>query len=275
MRLSGVKRIGQQNIPIAVGHRGQRAHAQRRHGESALAVVARVDFARSRWIVEFGLRGAHEHRLVHGLAVIDFGPGDLQALGLHLDGRIQHQQLRQSGFADAVGFRHHEAVAVREREGAIDPAIARVAQLIQIQFARREQRLAQSAVDLVAIDVGIGVSVGTQRLALAERVVKRAPVPQADVFEQRRGWPRNRCGLLFARGNPPRARACPGRRPRASLRCGARCRASRASAHSAARTGSRPAAAPANRPPARRRRRWPACGVRRSPGWRPAPPRRP
>ena len=59
----------------------------------------------------------------------------------------------------------------------------RLAQLVEIQLARREQGLPQLAVDLIAIDIGVGVSVGAQRLALAERVVKRAPVPQAHVVE--------------------------------------------------------------------------------------------
>ena len=71
-----------------------------------------------------------------------------------------------------------------ERQAAIDPAVPRVTQLIEVQLARSEQGLPQLPVNAVAIDIGIGVSIRAQRLALAEGVVKSAPVPEAYVFEQ-------------------------------------------------------------------------------------------
>ncbi len=74
---------------------------------------------------------------------------------------------------------------MRERQAPVDPAVARVAELRQIKFARGEQSLPQAPVDLVAVDIGVGIGIGAQRLALAQRVVEGAPVPQPHVIKQR------------------------------------------------------------------------------------------
>ncbi len=74
---------------------------------------------------------------------------------------------------------------MRESQRRVHPQMPRIAQLIQVELARRQQHLPQISVDRVPVDIGIGVGVRTQRLALAQRIVKRAPIPQAHVIEHR------------------------------------------------------------------------------------------
>ena len=136
-------------------------------------------------IVELRLRGVDEYRILHVLAVIQLGARKLQA-GHADDGRrILDDQHRQPFGRYLIGLRHHDAVAVRIDEVRIDPARSRLAELREIQFARRQHHLAKLAVDGIAIDVGVGVNVGPVGLELRDGVVKSVPIPQAHVVQQR------------------------------------------------------------------------------------------
>ena len=67
---------------------------------------------------------------------------------------------------------------------AVRPAVAGFAELLNIEFARGEQDLAQFAADAVAVDVGVDVGVGPQGLYLGNRVVEGLPVPKTDIFKR-------------------------------------------------------------------------------------------
>ena len=183
MRRVGADGVGEEDVPVALGDRGYDAQRGRSDGKSAAAVIVVLVVGLGR-IVELELLGGHEDRLMRLFAEIDFGAGEFEAGVEHLHRRVADQQFRQAGGADAAGLRQHQAVAVRVGEVDVDPTVLRVAQLIQVELARGQQRLAQLAVDDVAVDVRIGVSVRPRRLGLAERVMEGAPVPQADVVEQ-------------------------------------------------------------------------------------------
>ena len=73
---------------------------------------------------------------------------------------------------------------MREGELLVDPRLG-LGVLLGSELPRREHHLALAPVDRVAVDIAVGVLIRTQRLALAQRVMKRPPIPQADVFEQR------------------------------------------------------------------------------------------
>ncbi len=67
----------------------------------------------------------------------------------------------------------------------VDPVPAAHRQLLDTDLACREHHLAQRAVEHVAVDVDVRkVVVGADLLELAQRVLQRAPVPQADVLER-------------------------------------------------------------------------------------------
>ena len=90
---------------------------------------------------------------------------------------------RPSGVKPFTGI-HGDAVAVGVDQLFVDPVAAAFGELVDVEFAGGEHDLALFAVDLVAIDVDVGeVVVGTDLLNLAERILERAPVPQADVLE--------------------------------------------------------------------------------------------
>ena len=68
----------------------------------------------------------------------------------------------------------------------VDPVAAALRQLVHVQLASREHHLPHRAVDLIAVDVDVGeVVVRADLLDLAQRVLQRAPVPEADVLQRR------------------------------------------------------------------------------------------
>ena len=67
----------------------------------------------------------------------------------------------------------------------VDPVAAALGQLLDVQLARRQHHLAHGAVEVVAIDVDVGkVVVSANLLLLAQGVLQRVPVPQADVLQR-------------------------------------------------------------------------------------------
>ena len=67
----------------------------------------------------------------------------------------------------------------------VDPVAATLRELIDAQFARGEHNLTHDAVDFIAINVDVGkIIVRTDFLNLTQRVLKCAPVPQADVLQR-------------------------------------------------------------------------------------------
>ena len=74
-------------------------------------------------------------------------------------------------------------VTVRVHEMGVDPAGAGRTELANIELTRGDQHLTKTAFDGVAINVGIHVDVGAQRLNLRDGVVEGAPVPEADIIK--------------------------------------------------------------------------------------------
>jgi hypothetical protein len=67
----------------------------------------------------------------------------------------------------------------------VDPVAGGFRKLLDVELAGGEHHFAGDAVDFVAIDVDVGkVVVGADFLDLAERVLERVPVPQADVLQR-------------------------------------------------------------------------------------------
>src|SRR5208337_4899897 len=118
------------------------------------------------------------------LAVVQLRDGQLQALGVHLRRGIFDEQLREAVASDAVSFRHHDAVAMGVNKVGIDPALARLADLLDVELAWREQNLSEFSIDRVTVDVGGVVDVRAQGLYLRDGVVERAPVPEPYVVKQ-------------------------------------------------------------------------------------------
>ena len=186
MRLSLGDRIAQQDVECPPA----RIAAARRIGRggnrnAARAVVSRKLVVLAGRIVELLLRGAHKNRLLHHLAVINLRARQLQARRLDLRRRILDQQHGQPIRREFADRRQHHAIAVRVHEVRVDPARAGARrQLIDIQLARREQHLAVSAIDGVAVHVGIRENIiRPQRLDLRDGVMERAHIPQAHVVE--------------------------------------------------------------------------------------------
>ena len=99
---------------------------------------------------------------------------------------VAEHQRRQAFRREAVDRVHRDAVAVGVDQLFVDPVAAAFRQLVDVELARGEHHLPHLAVDLVAIDVDVGeVVVGADFLDLPQRVLQRAPVPQADVLERR------------------------------------------------------------------------------------------
>jgi len=95
------------------------------------------DVAVAGWIIELGLSGVDEDRVLHVLAVIQLGPRELQAGRTHDGRRILDDQFGQPVGRDAIGLRHHDAIAVRVDEVGVDPARSGFAELSEVQLARR------------------------------------------------------------------------------------------------------------------------------------------
>ena len=67
----------------------------------------------------------------------------------------------------------------------VNPVAAALRELIDVQLARGEHHFASRAVDVISINVDVGkVVVGADFLNLAQRVLKRVPVPQPDVLKR-------------------------------------------------------------------------------------------
>ena len=176
---------GEQDVDILARDRSGGPHQQRGNGKTAFALVVCFDIAIAGWVIEFGLRGIDEDRVLDVFAVIQLGSRELEA-GFANDGRrVLDDQLRQSVRRHAIGFGHHDAVAVGVDEVRIDPARSGFAQLREVQFARRQHHLAQLAIDDIAIDIGVGINVGPVRLELRDGVVKSVPIPETHVVQQR------------------------------------------------------------------------------------------
>ncbi len=67
----------------------------------------------------------------------------------------------------------------------VDPVAAAYRQFFYIELARSQHHFTGGAVDVVAINVDVGeIVVGANFLHLAQGVLQRMPVPQADVLER-------------------------------------------------------------------------------------------
>ncbi len=128
-----------------------------------------------------------EDRVLRFFAVINFRPGELKPRRLDFRRRIFDQQDGQAVGRNFVDLGHDRAKSVRIDKARIDPALAGLGgQLIDVDFARRQQHLLDAAVREVAIHVRGGKSViGAQRLDLRDGGVVGAQVPQANIVEQR------------------------------------------------------------------------------------------
>src|SRR5207245_118421 len=81
---------------------------------------------------------------------------------------------------------HYKAIAVGVDEVRVDPVAARVGELPDIELTRCQQHLAELAIDLVAVDVCVlECVVLTESLDLGDGVMKRTPVPEANVIKSR------------------------------------------------------------------------------------------
>ena len=173
---------------VGFGFTDRRCQPDRKRvdGKSAFALIARCLVLLALGVVEFRLGGVDEHRLVRHFAIVDFRPGKLQALGLHFRGSVLNHQHRQAVLRHLADFRQHQAVAVRINEGRVDPVVARIRQVADIQFARRQQYLAVLSVDHIAVHIAVVEHiVSAQRLPLRDSVVKCLVVPQPHVVQQR------------------------------------------------------------------------------------------
>ena len=175
------------DIRLALGDRGGGFHRERTDREAARALVGRIFVLVAGGIIELLARGVHEHGVLRVFAVIDFRPRELKAGRFDFRRRVFDQQHGQAVGRNFINFRDHRAKAVRINEARIDPALAGFGgQLVDVDFARRQQHLLDVAVDEVAVDVGVRKRVvGAQRLDLGDRGVVGAQVPQANVVEQR------------------------------------------------------------------------------------------
>ena len=126
MRLLAGERVAEQDVGVALANRRGQAHGDDDR-KAALAFVARVHIVVAGRIVELLLRGTHEDRLLHDLAVVDFRARQLQAGRLDFRRRILDQQYGQAVGGESADRRQHQAVAVRVDEVGIDPALAGVA----------------------------------------------------------------------------------------------------------------------------------------------------
>ncbi len=119
------------------------------------------------------------------LAEVDLGPGDLDARNRALHRHVAQDERRHPLGREAVDGVHRDAVAVRVDQFLVDPVPAALGQPLDVQLARGEHHLPDLAIHLVAIDVDVGeVVVGADFLDLPERVLQRAPVPQANVLQR-------------------------------------------------------------------------------------------
>ena len=127
----------------------------------------------------------HVHIAVGQLAKVNLRTRNAQAGHRALHRHIAQVKNRQPLRRKAVHRVHRDPVAVGINQLVVDPVSAAFGQLVHIQFAHRQHHLAQRSIDLVAVDVDAreGV-VGTNFLHLAQRVLQRIHIPQADVFER-------------------------------------------------------------------------------------------
>src|SRR5262249_16500563 len=103
----------------------------------------------------------------------------------HLRRSVLDEEHGKAVGRDLAHRRQHQAVSMRVDEMRVDPALASVGQLPDIQLARGEQRLAVLTVDRIAVDIPPEKAVvRPQALDLGDGVVKGAPIPEANVVEQ-------------------------------------------------------------------------------------------
>ncbi len=171
---------------IAAIERDEQAPQEPAEHDPAGALVRRDAVRVALRVVELVLPSLHVHVGVRHLAEIDLRPRDLEARRCALHGHVAEEERRQALGREAVDRVHRHAVAVGVDQLLVDPVAAALGQLVDAQFAGADHDLTHAAVDLVAVDVDVGeVVVGPDLLDLAERVLQRAPVPQADVVERR------------------------------------------------------------------------------------------
>ncbi len=136
-------------------------------------------------VVELLLPRLYVHVGISQLAEIDFGPGYVEVAHRALDRHIAQNQGGQAFRRESIYRIHGDAIAVGVDQLLVDPVAAAFRKFFDIQFARCEHYLASGAVDFIAIDVDVReIVVGADFLNLAQRILKRAPVPQPDVLQR-------------------------------------------------------------------------------------------
>src|SRR6185436_6794790 len=181
----GSKVSGQQYVRVALLDRGCESQWEGCDRKAALAVIGGMNVVGARRVIELGLPGMYEYRLVHNFTVVNLRTSQFQAasadFGRHVLDQINGAAVR----ADLADLGQHRAVPVGVNKMRIDPAGLRLRHLMDIQFTRRKQNLPVLSIDVVAINVGIGKNViGSQRLSLRDSVMERPPVPQPDIVQQ-------------------------------------------------------------------------------------------
>lgn len=181
---AGLEGAGEDDVGIGVGDGGDEAHGEGADGKAAGAVVVVVDVVGAGRVVEFGLGGADEDGFMGDFAEVDFGTGELHAGHGDFGRGVLDEEIGEAVDGDFVGVCGNDAVAVGVDDVAVGPAVAGLAELLDVEFAGGEHDLLEFAVDAVAVDVGVDVAVGAEGLDLADGVVEGLPVPEADVVEE-------------------------------------------------------------------------------------------
>ena len=243
--------VRQQNLNFALVERGGNAHGERGNRKTALALVARFLVGFAGWIVEFLQLGVHEHRLVRNFPVVDLRTRDPDAGRVDLERSVLDAEHRQPVGGHLADLAHHHAVAVGVDERGVVPIGARLGQLADIQFARRDEHLAVLAGDGIPVHIGVveGI-VGAQGLALRDGVLEGQPCPTAGRCPAAGGYAPRRCTPRARPGSRFPWCSAPVRRRRASSECACRYRDVAAISRWASRRTRPPRAGPGRPPPA-------------------------
>ena len=169
---------------VAAIERDQDAAQETAQLDAAVALVRGANIGVALWVIELLLVGLDVDIGRGLLAEVDFGPGNVEALHGALHRHVAQQQRGQAFGREPVDGVHGDAIAVGIDELVVDPVAAALGELVHVEFAGRQHHLALGAVDGIAIDIDVGkVVVGADLLDLAQRILERTPVPQANVLK--------------------------------------------------------------------------------------------
>ena len=175
------RQLGQ--IAAVIGD--QRTAQQPAEPDAAVAFVRVQIVAVALRVIEFLLPRLDVDVAVGELAEVDLRPRDRNLRQRALDRHVAEHQRRQPFRCEAIDRIHRDAVAVGVDQLLVDPVAAAGGQLFDIELARGQHHLPHRTADRVAIDVDVGkIVVGANLLDLAQRVLQRTPIPQADVAQR-------------------------------------------------------------------------------------------